>query len=190
MKYVNGRQAWIFPRDDYKGLVVTSGVHRVKTLAEKTFKHESDLQIAAILLARPGSMAIGNPDYDRWFTKDFLKSYNNPALPMPGDTDEQKELKRAVAEVKGDLKSRYEAGEDLAKIMNDARNELRELGAYKDQLEEQVRQISKDPAQSEKDIEDCVAAANKMLEERGLPPLRQKGFFIHQMKLRKKGISQ
>lgn len=190
MKYVNGQKAWMFPRDDYHGPVMTTGVHRVQSLAERTFKYNSDLEIAALLLARPGSMAIGNPDYDRWFTRDFLRSFNDPALPSHEDTDEQKELKRAVAEVKGDLKARYDAGEDLAKIMSDARKELRELSAYKEELEEQVKRLSKDEKATAEDIEDCITAANKMLEERGLPPLKQKGFLKHQINLRRKGIQQ
>lgn len=185
MKYVNGKPAWMYPRQDYHGPVHTSGQHRVLSTLSKTFKNCADIQIASLLTRRPGDMCIGDPQYERNFVSEFLRSFKNPAIPEPGDTEEQKELKRAVAEVKGDLKARYDAGEDIAKIMRDADNELRQLGAYKKELEEQVRELSKKDDVSAQDIEDYVAAANKMLEERGIRPMAINGFLKHQIRIRK-----
>lgn len=186
MKYVNGKPAWMYPRDDYHGPVFTSGVHRVKTIEELTFKNLADRHIAGLLMIEPGDTIVGEAHYDPTFVKHFLKSFQEPEVPMPGDTEEQKELKRAVAEVKGELKARYDAGEDVMKILNDERENLRQLGAYKQELEQQVRQLSKDGNVSAKDIEDFVAAANQMLEKRGVKPMKINGFLKHQIRIKNK----
>lgn len=186
MKYVNGKPAWMYPRDDYHGPVFTSGVHRVKTLEERTFKNGADRRIARMLRIRPGEALIGESHYDPTFVKHFLKSFQEPEIPMPGDTEQQKELKRAVAEVKGELKARYDAGEDVMKILNDERENLRQLGAYKQELEKQVQDLSKDGSVSAKDIEDLVAAANQMLEKRGAQPIKITGFLKHQIRIKSK----
>ena len=185
MKYVNGKPAWMYPRQDYHGPVHTSGQYRVLSTLEKTFRNKADYQIASLLVRHPGDTRIGDPMYERFFVKDFLRSFKNPAIPEPGDTEEQKALKKAVAEVKGDLKARYDAGEDIAKIMRDADNEFRQLGAYKKELEDQVLELSKRKNISAQDIEDYVTAANKMLEARGIRPMAIKGFLRHQINVRK-----
>lgn len=181
MKYVNGRQAWMFPREDYHGPVHTTRVARVETLEQKTFKHPADRQIASLLNIQPGSVVLGNGGFDHNFVKRFLDSYENPFIIEPGDTEEQKELKRAVAEVKGELKARHEAGEDIAKILLDTRDQLRQLYVYKRELEAEVHRYAKDGALTPQDVEDYTAAANKMLSERGVQPIKLNGFLKHQM---------
>lgn len=186
MKYVDGKEAWMFPRQDYHGPIHTTRVHHVETIEEKCFKNKADRQIASLLMIRPGSSIVGNPRYEDTFVRDFLASFDNPAIPMPGDTDEEKELKRAVAEVKGDLKAKYDAGEDIAQIMIDTRKKLRELNTYKRELEAQLHNQVKDGTLSAADIEDYVTAANQMLSDRGIEPIKINGFIKHQIKLRNK----
>lgn len=181
MKYVDGRQAWMFPREDYHGPIHTTRVAHVETLEEKTFKHPADRQIASLLNIQPGSVVLGNGGFDHNFVKRFLDSYENPFIIEPGDTEEQKELKRAVAEVKGDLKARHEAGEDITKILLDTRDQLRQLYVYKRELEAEVHRYAKDGALTAEDVEDYTAAANKMLSERGVQPIKLNGFLKHQM---------
>ena len=184
MKYVNGEKAWMYPRKSIDPPARTNGQHRVLSIEQRIFKYRSDMEIAGLLMAQPGDMAIGDPEYGKFFKQDFLKSLVDPAFPREGDTEEERALKKAVTEVKAELKERYDAGEDLAKIMYDARNELRELGAYKRELEEEVRKRAKDGSLSAEDIEDLVAAANVMLESRGISPIKKGGFLRHQLKLR------
>lgn len=185
MKYVNGKEAWMFPREDYHGPVHTTRVVRVESLEEKTFKHAADRQIASLLTIRPGSKIVGGPDYRRTFVRDFLRSYEQPFIVEPGDTEEQKELKKAVAEVKGDLKARYDAGEDIAQIMIDTRDNLRQLATYKRELEAEVNKLAREENTTSADIEDFVKAANKMLEGRGIQPMGINGFLKHQIKVLK-----
>ena len=184
MKYVDGKQAWMYPRKSIDPPTRTNGQNRVLSIEQRIFKYRSDMEIAGLLMAQPGDMAIGDPEYGKFFQKDFLKSLVDPAFPRESDTEEERALKRAVTEVKAELKERYDAGEDLAKIMYDARNELRELGAYKQELEEEVRKRAKDGSLSAEDIDDLVTAANVMLESRGISPIRKGGFLRHQLKLR------
>lgn len=181
MKYVDGKKAWMFPREDYHGPVHTTRVAHVESLEERTFKHQADRRIASLLNIRPGSVVVGNGGFDQAFVKKFLDSYNNPFIIEPGDTEEQKELKRAVAEVKGELKMRHEAGEDITKILLDTRDQLRQLNVYKRELEAEVRRYAKDGALTPQDVEDYAAAANKMLSDRGVPPIKLNGFLKHQM---------
>ena len=181
MKYVDGRKAWMFPREDYHGPIHTTRVAHVETLEEKTFKHPADRRLASLLSIRPGSAVLGNGGFDQTFVKKFLDSYVIPFIIEPGDTPEQKELKRAVAEVKGELKARHEAGEDIVKILLDTRDQLRQLYVYKRELEAEVRRYAKDGALTPQDVEDYAAAANKMLSDRGVPPIKLNGFLKHQM---------
>lgn len=183
MKYVDGKKAWMFPRDDYHGPVYTSGVHRVKPLEDITFKNQADRKIAALLLVEPGE-TLDPPYYDKTFTRAFLRSLNEPELPTSEHTDEQKELIRAVAEVKGDLKARYDAGEDIMQVLCDAQENLRQLGAHKEELEAQVHQYAKDGEASAEDVEMYVEAANLMLEKRGLPKMKITGFIKHQFRVK------
>lgn len=185
MKYVDGKEAWMFPRDDYHGPIITTRVNRVETLAEKTFKHSADRQIASLIMHRPGDKISGSPDYKGSFVRNFLKSYENPFMIEPGDTPEQKELKKAVAEVKGDLKARYEAGEDIAQLMIDTRKNLRELASYKREIEKEVTRLSREEGTTAADVEDFVKAANKMLEDRGIHPMGISGLLKHQINILK-----
>lgn len=186
MKYVDGKKAWMYPRKSVDPPARTNGQNRALSIEQRIFKYRSDMEIAGLLIAHLGDMAIGDPDYEAYFEKDFLKSINDPAFPLEGDTEEERALKKAVTEVKADLKERYEAGEDLTKVMRAARDELRELGAYKKELEDEVRRLSKGGELSAEDIEDIVAAANKMLEARGIAPMKKGGFLRHQLRLRGK----
>ena len=47
-----------------------------------------------------------------------------------------------------------------------------------------MRRLSKDGSLGAEDIEDVIAAANKMLEARGMAPIKKGGFLRHQLKLR------
>ena len=183
MKYVNGKKAWMFPREDYHGPIHTTKVSHVETLAEKTFKNYADRHIASLLTIRPGSVVIGTPDYKRFFVEEFLKSYKDPFIIEPGDTPEQKELKKAVAEVKGDLMARHKAGEDIAQVMIDTRNELRNLAAFKREIDEQVRKFAFEKGTTSEELESFVQQTDKMLEGRGIKPNGIRGMLKRQLEI-------
>ena len=105
MKYVDGKKAWMYPRRSVDPPARTNGQNRVLSIEQRIFKYRSDMDIAGLLMAQPGDMAIGEPEYDRYFKKDFLKSIEDPAFPREGDTAEERALKKAVTEVKAEMKA-------------------------------------------------------------------------------------
>ena len=99
------------------------------------------------------------------------------------DTEEVKELKQAVIDARKELKDRLDAGEDLTKVMRESREQMRELGLYREEIEEQVKNIIADKGDlTKQDLKDLVGAANKMLEDRGAKPIEINAAFAHQIR--------
>ncbi len=136
------------------------------------FEARSENSIAALLTVPPGSSAVGDPEYERWFTKDFLKSLEAPIIVSEDDTPEQAQLKRDMIATKIELKARYDAGEDIAKIMSDTRKELQQLSVYRSEIETVFREAINKPGITEKEIDDFIESANIMLENKGVAPIK------------------
>ena len=185
MKYVNGEPVWSYPKYKDYGPSHTVKVTRVKSFVEKTFHNYADRQIASLITHRPGDKIVGSPRYENGFKEQFLKSLTEPELPTTDDTPEQRQLKRDVVAVKADLKARLDAGEDIAAIMSDTRQKLRELSVYKRELEAEVSKHAHADEVSAEDLADFVAAANRMLEARGIEPFKADGFLRNQTMYRK-----
>lgn len=150
------------------------------------FRHRSENEIAALLTMTPGETIVGTPTYTRKFTEDFLKSLETPIIVSEEDSEEDAELKRAMVETKIELKARMDAGEDLGQILLDTRREYQDLARYKMMLKSEINAISKNPDATIKDVEDFVAAANQLLEQKGIAPLKL-STISRRMLLRKKG---
>lgn len=167
--------------------VITNKVSKANMpVEEQTFSNHAEQDIAALLIMEPGDTIVGSgPTYGKAFVNQFLKSLETPIEFSDEDTPFQRDLKQSVIETKKDLKARYDAGEDIAKIMNDSFKELKELSLYRQELEDQVARIKKDKGEmSDKDYKDLLGAANKMLEERGCKPLRATQIFERKMKIK------
>ena len=165
---------------------VTGGVHRIKTIEELVFKNAGDLKIAGLLTTEPGEMLIGDNEemFYRDFKKDFLKSLETPIVIEKDDSPEVVALKKAVHETRMELKKRLDNGEDIAQIMIDTRKELRELGAYREELKKMVEDYRNKEATSSQDLQDMVNATNKMLEERGAKKITMQEFYYKQIDLK------
>ena len=153
--------------------IVTGQVARV-SLASKLFEHSSDLAVASLLTIEPGEGLLGDSsDYYEDFKSEFLESLKTPIIVTKDDSEEVKLLKESVIEARKELKDRLDAGEDLTQFMRESREQMRELGLYRDEIERQVHDIiaQKDEL-SDQDIEDLQGAANKMLEDRGVKPIQ------------------
>lgn len=159
---------------------LTKKVYRIES---KVFDNHCDREIAVLLNSPPGAMRIGpaNP-YNEKFTKGFLKSLETPIIISPDDSEEVAALKRAVRETKIELKARYDAGEDIAKIMNDTNRQMKELALYKEELRRMVAKESRS-GKSAEEVSDLYAAANKMLADRGVAPLRVPSMLKHRLEL-------
>ena len=155
-----------------KGVTKPSAIR--KTLAQQTFKHHSDVSLANLLTAEPGGLMVGDSSmYYRNFDKEFAKSLKDPIVIEEEDSEEVRELKKGVIELRAEMQDRIKAGEDPVKVMRQARDELMEASIYRRDLEKQVDSIMKERKDlTEKDLEDLVNGANEMLKGRGAKPIR------------------
>ena len=136
------------------------------------FNHRSENEIACLLTITPGTTLVGTPIYGPRFTEDFLKSCEEPIVITEDDTPEQAELKKLMIDTKIDLRQRMSEGEDLGQILLDTRAEYQRLAAYKQSLQQELNELKKDNSLSMEDIDDFVEAANRMLEEKGIAPIK------------------
>ena len=181
-------------RDGYR-LLCDGTLHRVLgvvtntpgkfSIADKTFKHSADVELGNLLMVEPGDDLLGDTaGMYRGFNKEFDEALAEPIQYNDKDTPIQRELKQAVNELRKELMDRRANGEDIEKIMEDTRNQLKELSLYRQELEDEVRKLSTDDL-SQKDYEDLVAAANQMLKDRGIKPLEMPSSLRHAIRLRK-----
>ena len=152
--------------------VITNSVSAVQTKGKyEIFDFHCENEIACLLTIQPGQGLVGTPRYNGRFTKEFLESLKTPIVINDDDSEEDKELKRNVNLAKQELKAAYDRGEDIEKIMLDTRREYQDLAMYKQELRQLVYEYRSTGNPSEQDVEDYVAAANKMLEAKGIAPL-------------------
>ena len=149
--------------------------HVYKSLRKKSrwhiFDHKSENVIASLLRFTPGKASFGRMRYNG-FTEDFLKSCETPIIVTADDDEYTAKLKREMIQTKIALKERIDAGESLEKILEDTKDEYRKLAQFKRSLERELRDLVSSEARTAKDVEDFEAAANKILEERGIAPLK------------------
>lgn len=153
-------------------------------LYEQIFENSADRSIAGLLVIEPGDSLIGDEVFDERFIKSFLRSIESPIIISSDDSEEAKALKRAVIDTKIELKARYDSGEDIGKMLTDIRRELRELGAYREELQEEVEKFHRAEELTVEEMEEYVEAANIMLEERGAKPIVMPEFYYRQLELR------
>lgn len=152
------------------GVVTNSLAHR--RAKSSIFKHRSENIIAGLLALKPGDSLVGTPNYNGTFTKDFFDSLQDPIVVEPDDSDEHKELKRLVVDAKKSLKEAMDRGEDVEKIIMDARRECQELARYKQVLQKDVYEYAMKEEVTDDDVDLFVQAANKMLENKGIAPMK------------------
>lgn len=162
--------------------VITSGVARV-SLIDRTFKHDTDCMLAHLLTVEPGEGFVGDSEsIYSGFEKEFLKALDDPIVYDKDDSDYVKELKAGVMAMRQELKDARARGESIERILIDTRDQLQQLGLYRQELEEQVLKMSED-GMTQQDYDDLTAAANKMLEERGSKPLELPSTVKHAVRL-------
>ena len=60
----------------------------------------------------------------------------------------------------------------ICRILSDTHKEVQDLARYKSMLQKEVREAAKNPDMTMEDVDDLVEAANKMLEEKGIAPMK------------------
>lgn len=143
-----------------------------KKPAYAIFNHKCENLIAAYLTLKPGDGMIGTPILGEGFRQQFLKSLEEPIVVSAEDPPEVAQLKRDMIATKIDLKARMDDGEDICKILSDTHREVQDLARYKAMLQKEVREASKNPDMTMQDVDDLIEAANKMLDAKGIAPIK------------------
>lgn len=150
----------------------------------RIFDNSVDIAIGGLLAIEPGESLIGDDSMGEDFTQRFLASLAHPIEIFEEDDDEIRAMKQAVIDTKADLKARYDSGEDIEALLSSIRRELRELGAYRDELKSQIEKLSRAKDITPETLEDYVSAANAMLDERGAKPIVLPEFYYRQIEIR------
>lgn len=136
------------------------------------FSHVSENKIAMLLAIEPGTMILVPPRFDERFEKDFIQSCKEPIVIKDDDSDYVKRLKQDMKDCKIELCARMQAGEKLGDILTESYRELQKLGRVRDEVLRMARREMRDNARSEADVITTIEAANKLLESRGVAPMK------------------
>jgi hypothetical protein len=165
-------------------VVVTNRVDEARIRPErKIFQNKAEQEIAVLLNTPLGTTMIGKRVYGEDFEKSFLESISNPIIVMHDDDEQTAALKSAVNEAKLALKERYDNGESVAEIMNDTYRELRDLASYREDLRRETQKLIAGSMGDTEETKMIYEAANRMLAERGLKPLREPVLLKNKLKL-------
>ena len=145
------------------------------------FKHPVENEIATLIMAQPGEMLVGEPDYSN-MKQDFVNALIDKIEIDEDDSEMDRELKQNVEELKKELAERVKNGEDLVEILKEARRELRMSADYKQNLNDVILEQLYDPSISDDELATAMQAANKMLEAKGIEPIAETRF----LKVRKR----
>lgn len=135
------------------------------------FKHQVEHEIATLLTIEPGGALFGSVRYDKRFEQDFVNSLMEPVKIEEDDSEEDKQLKKDVEATKRELAQRIKAGEDLATILTETREEIRRLAAIKQDIMTIAREELSKAELSDSDVKDYYDAVNKLLEQKGIAPI-------------------
>lgn len=130
-------------------------------------------EIACLMTLQPGQSLIGSPHYNKKLNAEFIKSCETPIIVEEGDDEYTANLKREMNQMKIELRQRMADGEDLVDILTDTRKEMQRLAQVKRDVEADVKAMIKEGAQSEEDIDTYIDAANKLLESKGIAPMKK-----------------
>lgn len=158
--------------------------HRESDKKPRRFVYDSEELIANLLEIEPGTLMFGELPYGKRFNEDFKQAIMQKVKINPEDDEYTKELKRQVQAVKDDFKQILIDGGDVGEEMRKARNELKELGMFKESLRRELFELRKSGEYSSDDMKDFITAANKMLEAKGLQPLKVPRVFLRNLELK------
>ena len=150
----------------------TNRVTRVEKAKWEIFDTAVENELAGYITIEPGEGMIGTPRYGERFKNSFLQSCETPIVVTEDDDEYAAGLKRDMNQLKIELRQRMADGEDLGKIMSDTRAEIQRLAQIKAEIEHDMRALIKEGAQSDEDVDGYVEAANKMLEAKGIAPVK------------------
>lgn len=152
---------------------------------ESIFKRRSEREIASMVTAEPGTWFMRKPTFNERFDEDFRASLGEKIEISDDDTEEQKALKQAVIDTKAELAERMKAGETPSAVMGAHADAMYELGQYRRMIQDELGKLKRDAQYSDRDIEDFVNAANKMLKDKGAKPIPMPKMVFRHVSLKK-----
>ena len=168
-------------RDGY--VLLGSGLHKIRgevtnncSLTKgryEIFRHSAENTLAGLLSMKAGDALVGEPDYQGAFAESLRRSLKEPIKIEETDTPEEAELKQAVIEAKEELRKAMERGEDVEKILLDARRECQDMARAKQLMMSDVYHFVDKKAVTQEDVETYVEAANRLLESKGIAPIER-----------------
>ena len=154
------------------------------------FKNRAEKEIYRLISSEPGQMLFGVRRYDERFEADYLRSLETPIVITKDDDEETAAAKKAMNEVKIEINDRMRAGESLAQILDETRSELRRLAEIKRMVKSDILESAKGTVSTEEDAEDLIKAANILLENKGIAPLKDTTMLRKSLMLRSKGTKE
>lgn len=151
------------------------------------FKNRAENEIYRLIKAEPGQQLFGARKYDERFEAEYKKSLETPIIIDKDDDEETIAAKNAMNEAKIEINERMRNGESLAEILDSTRSELKRLADLKRDLSKEVLSAVNNPELSERDVELYLEAANKMLAEKGVAPIKGGAMLRRSLILRSKG---
>ena len=148
---------------------------------KKLFHNIADIYISRIVNSQPGNLVIGTINYDR-FPEQFKKALNEPITIDKDDTPEEVAKKQAVIETRAELKKMLDEGVDIAEVMHEAEAESRRLWNYRRLLHLELAKAVKEGKFNADDMQDYVDAANTMLKDNGMEPMKYPQFWVRRMR--------
>lgn len=173
----NGRRPFVPP-------AYTSRVGRVRKEA-KLFSNPAEQMIAVVLTVPPGAKSISDPemlfdkDFDKWFTQAMV----NKIEISPEDSEYDRSVKQMVIDAKKEMAQRVKGGEMPSQMMKDVWKELQSLAYCKEEMDNAVRDAIRNGELSDEDVEITLEAANKVLQTRGIDPIKMPGMFKSRYRL-------
>lgn len=150
---------------------------------KRLFTERSDCKIERLLRHEPGKILLGTGQYGEQFKQDFLESIKVPIIVSKDDSPEDAAMKKAVIATRLDLKDALDRGEDISKIMEDTERQLRQMAGLRENLRRELMQLRNNDGITEQELSDYVSAANKMLSDNGIEPLKYANFWYNKARL-------
>lgn len=181
---------WKFHRRP-KPSITNDVAHSHPKMKCEIFDTYAENTIAVLLTLEPGTSLVGMPRYGEDFEKEFLRSCEVPIIVTKDDDEYTRQLKEDMIATKIELRDRMAQGEKLGDIITESRREAMRLGQIKQDIIDQTREIIRETGANEDDARSYFEAANKLLAEKGITPIRPTIFNMRAILRRaKKGKSR